>query len=90
MSALDKMVADILAKAIPPEVMQMLSPENIKQYGDVATGFITEVRGKLDAILASQERERATLQELSERIDKCLEQKPLPKKSQNTVTEAKA
>lgn len=54
MSALEKMVADLLVKALPPEVMALLSPENIKQFGDTINGYIADTRERLERIEQGQ------------------------------------
>lgn len=54
MSAMSDMLGDILKKALPPEVMAMLTPENIKELGDKANGFISEVRNTLTNIENTQ------------------------------------
>lgn len=54
MSAMSDMLGDMLKKALPPEVMAMLTPENIKEIGDKANAFIVEVRGTLENIEDTQ------------------------------------
>lgn len=83
MSAIEDMIGKMLAKALPPEIMAMLTPEKIQAFGDGINKFVTETRenqitidNKLDQILANQEREKLTLVEISGKVEKCLKQKP--------------
>jgi hypothetical protein len=39
------MLADMLKKSIPPEVMEKLTAENLKDIGDKATAFVADIRG---------------------------------------------
>lgn len=48
------MLADMLKKSIPPEVMEKLTAENLKDIGDKATAFVSDIRGALDRIEANQ------------------------------------
>jgi len=48
------MLADMLKKSIPPEVMEKLTAENLKAIGDQATAFVADIRGSLDRIEANQ------------------------------------
>jgi len=48
------MLADMLKKSIPPEVMEKLTAENLKDIGDKATAFVADIRGSLDRIEATQ------------------------------------
>lgn len=48
------MLADMLKKSIPPEVMEKLTAENLKDIGDKATAFVSDIRGSLDRIEATQ------------------------------------
>lgn len=48
------MLADMLKKSIPPEVMEKLTAENLKEIGDKATAFVADIRGALDRIEANQ------------------------------------
>jgi hypothetical protein len=51
MSAMEEMLGRMLAKAIPPEVMELLTPEKIKEFGDGISKFITETRANQTAIM---------------------------------------
>jgi hypothetical protein len=51
---LNDMLADMFKKALPPEVMAMLSPEKITELGEKVTAFITDVRERLDRIEEKQ------------------------------------
>lgn len=46
------MVADMLKKSIPPEVMAMLTPEKLTEIGEKANAFVTDIRTSLDFIKA--------------------------------------
>lgn len=54
MSMMADMLSDMLKKSLPPEVMEMLTAENIKQIGDKANAFISELRSSLTAIEDNQ------------------------------------
>lgn len=56
MSALDNMLADMVKKAIPPEVMELLSPEKLQEFGDKINGYIVDTRERLDRIEKAIER----------------------------------
>lgn len=52
MFKMEDMIADMLRKAIPPEVMAMLTAEKLKEIGEKATAFVEDIRGSLDYIKA--------------------------------------
>lgn len=54
MSAMSDMLGDILKKALPAEVMAMLTPENVQEIGNKANAFITEMRGSMKSIEDNQ------------------------------------
>lgn len=54
MNMMTDMLNDMITKAIPPEVMALISPENIKDIGDKIGAFMTELRDRLSAIEAAQ------------------------------------
>ena len=54
MSAMSDMLGDILKKALPPEVMAMLTPENMQEFGNKANAFISEMRSSLHSIEETQ------------------------------------
>ena len=56
MSAMDDMLANMLKKALPAEVMQLLSPENVKEFGEKINAFITDIRERLERIESKLER----------------------------------
>ena len=58
------MVADMLKKSIPPEVMAMLTPEKLKEIGEKANAFVTDIRQSLDYIKV----QNATTHELQNAI----------------------
>jgi hypothetical protein len=59
---MNEMIADMLTKAIPPEVLAMLQPDNIKAFGDKATAYIDGVNAHFAEI-------KETLARLEEKID---------------------
>lgn len=54
MSAMSTMLADILAKAIPKEVLEAMTPEKIQEYKDAVVEFVTVANNKLDKIEQQQ------------------------------------
>lgn len=67
MSMMQEMLADMLKKSLPPEVMELLTPEKIKEFGERANAFISDLRSGLDRIEAGQKETLARLENL-ERI----------------------
>lgn len=55
MSAMANMLADIISKAIPKEVLDALTPDKIEQYKEGVTAFVTNANNKLGAIEAKQD-----------------------------------
>lgn len=51
---LNDMLADILKKALPPEVMEMLSSEKIKELGEQIKAAATNLRESLARIESNQ------------------------------------
>lgn len=56
MSALDNMLGDMLRKAIPPEIMELLTPEKLSEFGDKINGYIVDTRERLERIEQKLER----------------------------------
>lgn len=54
MSAMSDMLGDVLKKALPPEVMALLTPENMQEIGNKANAFIHEMRSSLHSIEETQ------------------------------------
>lgn len=54
MSAMSDMLGDVLRKALPAEVMAMLTPENMREIGNKANAFIQEMRSSLRSIEETQ------------------------------------
>lgn len=52
---LEKMFQDMLAKALPPEVMALLSPEKMKELGDTVSAYISNTRESLARIEAQND-----------------------------------
>lgn len=50
MSVMSDMLADMLKKALPPEVMEMLTPENIKALGEKVNAFLIDHKEQIDRI----------------------------------------
>jgi hypothetical protein len=50
MSVMSDMLADMLKKALPPEVMEMLTPENIKALGEKVNAFLIDHKDQIDRI----------------------------------------
>lgn len=82
MSAMEKMLADVLKKAIPPEVMEFLTPEKIQELGETINAFLLDIRNnhetmqaKLDILIQSEAKNKASFEAVLnklEGIDKCL------------------
>lgn len=53
---MNDMIADILKKAIPPEVMAMLTPEKMQEIGDRINATVKDWNDRLDRIEATQQR----------------------------------
>jgi hypothetical protein len=68
MSAMEDMLAKMLQKALPPELMALLTPANIEEFGNNIAAFAAEIRERLSNIEAKQERQRATLEELLDHV----------------------
>lgn len=46
----EKMIQDMLQKMLPPEVMQLLSAEKVKEMGDAISTYISSTRESLARI----------------------------------------
>lgn len=51
MSATEDMLANMLRKALPAEVMEMLSPDNIAAFGEKINFYITDTQERLKRIV---------------------------------------
>lgn len=67
MLGMSDMLADMLKKSIPPEVMELLTAEKLKEIGDKANAFITDIRQSLDFIKSQNATTHDLLQSLLER-----------------------
>lgn len=54
MSMMAEMMGDMLKKALPPEVMALLTPEKIQELGERMNAFIADLRGSLGRLEANQ------------------------------------
>lgn len=52
MSAMDQMLASMLGKMIPAEVLELLSPENIQELKEMAGSFVAKISEDLETIKA--------------------------------------
>lgn len=66
MLGMSDMLADMLKKSIPPEVMELLTAEKLKELGDKANAFITDIRQSLEFIKAQNVQTHELLQSLLE------------------------
>lgn len=48
------MFADVLKKMVPPEVMAMLTPEKISEFGERLNAVVSDIRDRMDRIEAKQ------------------------------------
>ena len=65
MSALAKMLSDMLLKELPDEVRDALTPENFAKVQGVITGFIqqqNQIHNMLAHLVEAQEMQRLTLE----------------------------
>lgn len=58
------MLADMLKKAIPKEVMDLLTPENIKEMGDKVNAFVLDLQKGIEDIKIEQIEQRKLLDEM--------------------------
>ena len=54
MAGMNDMMADILKKIIPREVMDMLTPEKISELGEKVNAVVQDIRDRFDRIEATQ------------------------------------
>jgi hypothetical protein len=83
---MNDMLADMLKKAIPQEVQDMLTAERLKEIGDKANAFVADIRGSLDRIEArlvviEARLENPTIEEGSVNDGNSSERKPRARKS---------
>ena len=52
MSSMDTMLAGVLKKALPPEVMELLTAEKIKEISEGINAYIVNTRDSLERIEA--------------------------------------
>lgn len=63
MSAMDQMLASMLGKMIPAEVLELLSPENIQELKEMAGSFVAKISEDLETIKSQNEAILAGLTE---------------------------
>lgn len=56
MSAIEDMVGNMLKKAMPPEIMEMLAPEKVREIGERLNAFVSDLRENQTAILERLDR----------------------------------
>ena len=66
MSVMDDMLASMLMKMVPPEVLAALSPEKLQEYSDQVKALLAHFQNELDLIKSSQ-------MQLDDKIDAVLE-----------------
>lgn len=54
MLGVQDMLADMLKKAIPEEVMALLTPDQIQAMGEKINAFVTDIRENFQTIIARQ------------------------------------
>lgn len=47
---MEDMLGNMLRKALPPEVLEMLAPEKVKEFGEKINAFILDIREGQEAI----------------------------------------
>lgn len=52
--SMNDMLADMLKKAIPPEVMELLSKEQIEAMGEKINAFVLDIRENFGTVIANQ------------------------------------
>ena len=55
MSMMSEMLGDMLKKALPPEVIELLTPEKVQEFGERANSFINDLRASLTRIEENQQ-----------------------------------
>jgi hypothetical protein len=69
MNMMSEMFADMLKKAIPPEVAAMLTEEKLKEFGEKANAFVSDLRMSLDQIKETQAAHTLAFAEIRSAID---------------------
>ena len=68
MSAMENMLASMLSKMMPPELLVALSPENLQRYSEEAKALITDFQIRLTNIEHMQMQNNDLLNSIMERI----------------------
>lgn len=69
MSAMENMLASMLKSVIPPEVMALITPEKMQEFGDKINAYITEQREDMDLIKQTQMQHSDLLAAIMERLE---------------------
>jgi hypothetical protein len=68
MSAMENMLASMLSKMMPPELLVALSPENLQKYSEEARALIVDFQERLSHIEQMQMQNNDLLNQLMERV----------------------
>lgn len=52
---METMLASMLKSALPKEVMDLLTPEKLQEFGERLNGYLLDARNSLDQILVNQD-----------------------------------
>jgi hypothetical protein len=69
MSAMEQMLAGMLKNALPAEVMELLSPEKLQEFGERINAYITDNKNGIEQILTNQDAILNRLTLIEERLD---------------------
>ena len=69
MSAMEQMLANMLKNALPAEVMDLLSPEKLQEFGERINAYIIDNKNSLEQILTNQDAILNRLTLIEERLD---------------------
>lgn len=69
MSAMEQMLVKVLSQVIPPEVMEILTPDNINQFAEKANAYIISQNEKMDTLVSLQNEMLARLDTVLERLE---------------------
>lgn len=69
MSAMENMLASMLKSVIPPEVMALITPEKMQEFGDKINAYIAEQRESIDLIKQVQMQQLDMLNAIAERLE---------------------
>lgn len=68
MSVMSDMLADVLKKSLPPEVMAMLTPENMQAFKNNAEALVMELRSGIANCQSQNTATHATLDNIVEKL----------------------